>query len=36
MRIIELALVIVIATLAISWIGPLAWTLVDRVWMYRF
>jgi hypothetical protein len=36
MRPVEIAVVLLIATLAISWIGPLAWALVDRVWMYRF
>ena len=36
MRIIEFAVVIVIATLAISWIGPLAWAIVAKAWMYKF
>jgi hypothetical protein len=36
MRIIEIVVVIVIATLAISWIGPLAWALLGTAFKYKF
>jgi hypothetical protein len=36
MRIIEIAVVVVIATLALSWVGPLGWALLGRAWMYAY
>jgi hypothetical protein len=36
MRIIEITIVVVIATLALSWVGPLGWALIGSAWRYTF
>ncbi len=36
MRPIELAVVLVIAGLAIGWIGPLGWALLNRAAMFAY
>jgi hypothetical protein len=36
MRVIEIAVVFVIAALALSWIGPLAWAILGSVGRWAF
>lgn len=36
MRLIEIAAVVVIATLALSWIGPLGWALLGSASRYAY
>jgi hypothetical protein len=36
LRIIEIAIVLVVAGLALTWIGPLAWMILDRAWLYAY
>ena len=36
MRIIEITVVVVIATLALSWVGPLGWALLGSASRYAF